>query len=99
MDCTQAEIERGDAPTSIICYMRKAFVSEEVARKKIADMITNTWKKINNVCMSQDPSIKCISNMARVAHFIYLKGDGFGIQDQETREQVLTLLVDPLPLH
>lgn len=95
---SKAELERGDAPSSIVCYMKEANVSEEVARKKITNIITNTWKRINNVCMSQSPSIKCITNMARVAHFIYLKGDGFGIQHHETRKQVLSLLVDPLPL-
>ncbi|KAJ9563067.1 hypothetical protein OSB04_008227 [Centaurea solstitialis] len=96
---SKAELERGDAPSSIVCYMKEADVSEKVARKQITDIITHTWKRINNVCMSRSPAIKCITNMARVAHFIYRKGDGFGIQHHETREQVLALLVDPLPLH
>ncbi|XP_023748868.1 alpha-farnesene synthase isoform X1 [Lactuca sativa] len=93
---SKAELSRGDAPTSIMCHMTEANVTEEVAKKFIKRMITDVWTQINNVSTSLSPSIKHITNMARVAHFIYHNGDGFGIQDRETRDQVLVLLVHPL---
>ena len=34
----QAERERGDTASSILCYMNEMNVSEEKARKKIQDM-------------------------------------------------------------
>lgn len=79
-----------------MCHMTEANVTEEVAKKFIKRMITDVWTQINNVSTSLSPSIKHITNMARVAHFIYHNGDGFGIQDRETRDQVLVLLVHPL---
>ncbi|KAI3765165.1 hypothetical protein L2E82_15192 [Cichorium intybus] len=93
---SEKELSRGDAPTSIMCHMTEANVTEKVARKYINNIITDAWKKINNLSTSRSPSIKHITNMARVAHFIYHNGDGFGVQDRETRDQVLALLVHPL---
>lgn len=93
---SKAELSRGDAPTSVMCHMIESNVTEEVANKYIKNIITDAWTKINSLSMSRSPSIKHITNMARVAHFIYHNGDGFGIQDRETRDQVLVLLVHPL---
>lgn len=82
--------------------MREANVSEEVARKHIRSVISNTWKKINKECIIQSPLfkplVKYTTNTARVTHFIYQNGDGFGVQDRETRDQILSLLVEPLVL-
>ncbi|CAK9142631.1 unnamed protein product [Ilex paraguariensis] len=97
-----AELERGDAPSSILCYMREANVSEEVAREHIRSIITKTWKSINNQCIAKSlslvPFAKYITNIARVSHFIYQNGDGYGVQDHETRDQVVSLLIEPLAL-
>ncbi|KAM7500894.1 hypothetical protein LguiA_025308 [Lonicera macranthoides] len=97
-----AELERGDAPSSILCFMREANASEEAARKHIRSVISNTWKKINKECIIQSPLlkpfVKYTTNTARVAHFIYQNGDGFGVQDRETRDQISSLLVEPLVL-
>ena len=43
----QAERERGDAVSSILCYMNQKDASEEKARKHIQDMIHKAWKKMN----------------------------------------------------
>jgi alpha-farnesene synthase len=99
-----AELERGDASSSILCYMREANVSEEVAREHVRNIIVETWEKINSHCMSatgtfpQEPVIKHIVNTGRAAHFTYQNGDGFGVQDLETREQILSSLIEPLAL-
>ncbi|KAI3456387.1 hypothetical protein Pfo_013050 [Paulownia fortunei] len=99
---SKAELERGDAPSSILCYMREANVTEEEGRDHIRNIITDSWKKINGLFITsphpQQPMIRYIVNTARVANFIYQNGDGFGVQDRETRDQVLSCLIEPLPL-
>ncbi|KAL7088785.1 hypothetical protein ACP275_13G148700 [Erythranthe tilingii] len=100
---SKAEVERGDAPSSIICYMREANVTEEEARERTRDLITDSWKKINGLFINTTPNsqkqiIKYIVNIARAANFIYQNGDGFGVQDRETKEQVFSCLIQPLPL-
>lgn len=98
----QAELERGDAPSSIVCLMREKNIAEDEAREHIKSLITSCWKKINNGFEKKSPLlkpfIKCIRNMVQVAQFIYQNGDGFGVPERETREQVLSLLIEPLPL-
>ncbi|PHT56198.1 hypothetical protein CQW23_04684 [Capsicum baccatum] len=103
LETSTAELERGDVSSSILCYMRKADVKEDVAREHIKDMVMETWKKMNkhsieNNSSSLRPLMKYIMNIARVTHFIYQNGDGFGVQDGETRQQILSSLVQPLPL-
>ncbi|MCD9559926.1 hypothetical protein HAX54_018303 [Datura stramonium] len=98
-----AELERGDVASCILCYMSKENVKEDVAREHIKGMVMETWKKMNKHCFhnssSLGPLMKYIMNMARVAHFIYQYGDGFGVQDRETRQQILSSLVESLPLN
>lgn len=100
-----AELERGDAPSSILCYMREANIGEEAAREHVRTMLRETWEKINGECLSnnstflREPVKHHLINTARAAHFIYQKGDGFGVQDSETREQILSILIEPLYLN
>ncbi|XP_062013371.1 (E,E)-alpha-farnesene synthase-like [Rosa rugosa] len=95
-----AEQERGDAASSILCYMKEANASEEIARKHIKGMIDNAWKKINEKCFTQMPEISSfiniMTNIARVGHSLYQDGDGFGDQEHGTRGQIQSLLVEPL---
>ncbi|CAA2967497.1 Alpha-farnesene synthase [Olea europaea subsp. europaea] len=98
-----AELERGDAPSSILCYMREANVTEQEARDHIRNIISNLWKKINGLCINGSPNllqtlVKYIINIARVANFIYQNGDGFSVQDGDTRDQVLSCLIEHFPL-
>ncbi|XP_011096130.1 alpha-farnesene synthase [Sesamum indicum] len=99
---SKAELERGDAHSSILCRMREANVTEAAARGHIKNLVTDSWKKINGLFISaprsQQPVIRYVVNTARVATFIYQNGDGFGVQDRETRDQVLSCLIEPLPL-
>ncbi|KAK7843592.1 (E,E)-alpha-farnesene synthase [Quercus suber] len=94
------ERARGDVPSSILCYMREADVSEEIAQKHIKDMINKSWKKINGQCFNQLPMLQSFVNIAtnnaRVAHSLYQYGDGFGVQDRDTRKNIVSLLVEPL---
>nr|QNC49789.1 terpene synthase 7 [Leucophyllum frutescens] len=98
---SKAELERGDAPSSILCYMKEANVEEEEARDYVSKSITYSLKKMNglfiNSQQSQQPIIRYILNIARVANFFYRNGDGFGVQGGDTRQQVLSCLVEPIP--
>ncbi|XP_023876737.2 (E,E)-alpha-farnesene synthase isoform X1 [Quercus suber] len=96
----EAERARGDVPSSILCYMREADVSEEIAQKHIKDMINKSWEKINGQCFNQLPMLQSFVNIAtnnaRVAHSLYQYGDGFGVQDRDTWKNIVSLLVEPL---
>lgn len=41
------EMERGDTPISIQCYMNDTGVSKEEAREHIKYLIGETWKELN----------------------------------------------------
>nr|WBW04374.1 terpene synthase [Ficus variegata var. variegata] len=96
------EQERGDAPSSIVCYMQEMKVSEDVARTHIQGMIAKTWQKINKKCFTGEVPAALFSfidialNAARVAHSLYQAGDAFGVQVTDNKTQILSLLVEPL---
>ncbi|WCJ31656.1 Myrcene synthase chloroplastic [Euphorbia peplus] len=96
------EMKRGDVPKSIQCYMNESGASEEKAREYIHHLIGETWKKMNEEQHKNSPFSKTYigiaMNLARMAQCMYQHGDGHGIQDYETKDRVLSLLVQPLPL-
>jgi alpha-farnesene synthase len=79
--------------------MNEMNVSEEEARKHIQDIINIAWKKINGHCSTpiawMEPFFNQAKNAARVAHTLYLNGDGFGIQDRDIKRHILSLVVEP----
>ncbi|XP_058091675.1 alpha-terpineol synthase, chloroplastic-like [Magnolia sinica] len=99
---SEVELERGDVPTSIQCYMNDANVSERVAREHIKGLIANTWKKMNEECGPHSPFpapfVNMAFNLARTAQCIYLHGDGHSNPDCGTKDQIMSLLVEPVPL-
>ncbi|KAK3433319.1 alpha-farnesene synthase [Eucalyptus grandis] len=100
-----AERDRGDAPSSVVCYMREANVPEDIARKHIKELINQEWKSINAYCFSnaETPFVRTFIdvtvNAARVAHMLYQFGDGFGVQDGDIRRQILSAVIHPLALN
>ncbi|KAK4284978.1 hypothetical protein QN277_001735 [Acacia crassicarpa] len=104
---TVAERERGDAASSIVCYMNQMDVTEEEARRYIEDIIKRAWKKINEHCFfftthhqldasSEQEFVNQAMNAARVAHTLYQNnGDGFGIHDGDIKKIILSLLIEP----
>ncbi|RVW66249.1 (-)-alpha-terpineol synthase [Vitis vinifera] len=95
------ELKRGDVPKSIQCYMYETGASEEEARKHISYLIGETWKKLNEDGAVESPFpetfIGIATNLARMAQCMYQHGDGFGIEYGETKDRVLSLLVEPVP--
>ncbi|XXG69538.1 hypothetical protein AAC387_Pa06g2380 [Persea americana] len=95
---------RGDAPSSIDCYMKEANVSEMDARNHMEDLISDAWKKLNEELSSTSSPypihfINSAFNLARVVHCIYQHGDGHTVQDCSTKDRLTSLLVQPIPLN
>ncbi|MCD9559935.1 hypothetical protein HAX54_018312 [Datura stramonium] len=96
------EIKKGDYLKSIQCYMHESKSSEENARNYIKSLIDQTWKKMNRDIL-RDRSFskdfrRTAMNLARIAQCIYQHGDGFGIPDRETKDRILSLFFEPIPL-
>ena len=97
----QHEMERGDNPKSIQCYMNDKGVSEDEAREHIKYLITETWKKLNEECAESrmsKPFIENCLNLAKIASCVYLYGDGHGAPGSRDKERLLFLFVHPIPL-
>ncbi|KAL6962443.1 lysase [Sarracenia purpurea var. burkii] len=96
------EMKRGDVPKSVQCYMYESGASEKEAREYIKYLISETWKKMNEVRPTNSPSSKNFTriakNLARMAQCIYQYGDGHGSEDGKTKDQVLSLLIHPIPI-
>ncbi|XVF15081.1 hypothetical protein REPUB_Repub09cG0118500 [Reevesia pubescens] len=96
------ELKRGDIPKSIQCYMHETGASEEEARQHIRKLIDSAWKKMNADRIGDHSPlshtfIQIALNLARMSQYIYQHGDGHGIEDQETKDRVLSLLILPIP--
>nr|WBW04299.1 terpene synthase [Ficus erecta] len=97
------ELQRGDVPKSMQCYMHETGASEEEARRHIEYLIEETWKQMNEDLVSGFPFseafIEICMNIARVALSVYQHGDGFGVHSHgETKDKIQSLLVNPIPL-
>nr|AZM65216.1 terpene synthase 6 [Santalum album] len=98
------ELRRGDTLKSVECYMNQAGASEEIAREHIEELVRNTWKKMNQCCFGDgqssfaDPFLSFTLNSVRGAHFFYQFGDGFGVTESWTKDTVLSVLFQPIPL-
>uniref|UniRef100_A0A2C9UWS1 Uncharacterized protein n=1 Tax=Manihot esculenta TaxID=3983 RepID=A0A2C9UWS1_MANES len=95
------ELKRGDVPKSIQCYMHETGASEKEARDHIRFLISETWKEMNEEKSTYSPFsetfISIAFNLARMAQCMYQHGDGHGIEDRETKDRVVSLLVQPIP--
>ncbi|GMH30300.1 hypothetical protein Nepgr_032143 [Nepenthes gracilis] len=102
LSTSDVELERGDAPSSILCYMREANVSEDIARGHIRGLIINAWNNINKELIERfskhQESANLIINMARVSHFLYCNGDRIGVQDCQTKQLIQSLLIEPVEI-
>nr|L0HB77.1 RecName: Full=(E)-sabinene hydrate synthase, chloroplastic; AltName: Full=Terpene synthase 7; Short=TvTPS7; Flags: Precursor [Thymus vulgaris]AGA96120.1 terpene synthase 7 [Thymus vulgaris] len=77
-----SELERGDVPKAIQCYMKDNNASEEEAREHVRFMIREAWKELNTAmaepdnCPFTEQTVEAAANLGRAAQFIYLEGDG-----------------------
>ncbi|XP_048325501.2 terpene synthase 10 isoform X2 [Ziziphus jujuba] len=97
------EMQRGDVPKSIQCYMNETGASEGEAREHIKLMISETWKKMNRYKKESGGFSKIFieraMHLGRTAQYMYLYGDGHGIEEKETKDRVLSLFFNPIPLN
>ncbi|RWV86214.1 hypothetical protein GW17_00051913 [Ensete ventricosum] len=87
-----AELQRGDVAKALQCCMHERDVSESAAREHVGDLIRANWRALNG----NHPS-NCFttvaSNTPRVSQFMYGNGDGYGIPDGETKNQVMAFAI------
>ncbi|XP_076947038.1 R-linalool synthase QH1, chloroplastic-like [Bidens hawaiensis] len=94
------EMERGDIPKLIQCYMNESGATEDEARTYIYKLIMKTWKKLNKERASAKSQvlqhfIDKAMNSVRITLFMYVKGDGHG-RPNVTKSHVLSLLFNPI---
>ena len=81
--------------------MREVGATEDEARQHVKFLISEAWKQLNEDIFANSsfpkPFIEIAKNLGRVAQCIYQYGDGTGVQDRETKDFVMQLLVDPIP--
>ncbi|XP_047958834.1 cineole synthase 1, chloroplastic-like [Salvia hispanica] len=87
------EVNRGDVPKSIQCYMNDNNASEEEAREHVKWMIGETWKKVNEDRVAKDSLfckdfVGCAVDLGRMAQYMYHYGDGHGIQHPIIHQQM-----------
>ncbi|KAI3961565.1 hypothetical protein MKW92_032759 [Papaver armeniacum] len=97
---SSAEIKRGEAASSIYCYMQETNVSENDAREHIKGLIMETWKEMNRFLFDSSPFdrsfVNLVLNFARTSLFMYQYGDGLGAEHSKSVEHVLSLIVNPI---
>ncbi|GAY63748.1 hypothetical protein CUMW_228130 [Citrus unshiu] len=81
--------------------------SDEIQRGDVSKSIQQMWKKVmmdvSRASNNKDSPLSQITNefilnLVRVSHFMYLHGDGHGVQNQETMDEAFALLFQPIPL-
>ncbi|KAG5551790.1 hypothetical protein RHGRI_010019 [Rhododendron griersonianum] len=99
---SKAESERGESANSIMCCMHKTGLSEEEARKHIRKLIDEAWKKMSKERVAVDspfekPFIETTINVARMSECTYQNGDRHGAPDNQAKNRVLSVIIEPIP--
>uniref|UniRef100_A0A2N9GC24 Terpene synthase N-terminal domain-containing protein n=1 Tax=Fagus sylvatica TaxID=28930 RepID=A0A2N9GC24_FAGSY len=96
------EQERGHAASAIECYMKQHGVSEEVVHDELNRQVIDAWKDINEECVRPTtvpmPLLIRVLNLARVIDVIYKEGDGYTHVGKEMKNNVASVLIDPVPI-
>ncbi|KAI3784572.1 hypothetical protein L1987_43673 [Smallanthus sonchifolius] len=95
------EIERGKTVNAISCYMHENGVCEEVARAYLTTLIDETWRnliKVHVACSQElrNQFINTAINLARISCCTYQYGDGHGAPDARAKNQVLSVIIEPI---
>ncbi|KDP32236.1 hypothetical protein JCGZ_13843 [Jatropha curcas] len=94
------ELARGDNLKAVECYMNEKEVSEEVASQHINHLVHETWKEMNKAMLFNypfsEPFLSANPNLGRTSQFFYHYGDGHGYPGNETKADLLPLLLKPI---
>ncbi|KAK7263561.1 hypothetical protein RJT34_31153 [Clitoria ternatea] len=98
-----AELQRGEAASSILCYMRENGVNEDDASKHIQKLLHETWKKLNKDGATHSPFpkrfVETAINLARISQCTYQYGDGHGAPDGSAKNRIQSLIIEPISLN
>eukprot|EP00262_Sarcandra_glabra_P005167 TRINITY_DN1649_c0_g1_i3.p1 TRINITY_DN1649_c0_g1~~TRINITY_DN1649_c0_g1_i3.p1 ORF type:complete len:347 (+),score=48.21 TRINITY_DN1649_c0_g1_i3:645-1685(+) len=96
------EQNRDHIPSCLQVYMNEHGVSQQEAQQNFQEMISDAWKGINQACLKPTevatPLLSRLLNLAAMAEVIYQHGDGFSDSRHETKDNITTLFVNPVPL-
>ncbi|XP_047938154.1 sabinene synthase 1, chloroplastic-like [Salvia hispanica] len=95
----QFELKRGDVQKAVQCYMNDTNASEKEAKEHVMSMLRESWKEMNTAMAADHPFedilAESAANLGRVAQFMYLEGDGHGVQHSAIHKQIAGLLLEP----
>ncbi|MBA0624393.1 hypothetical protein Godav_009762 [Gossypium davidsonii] len=98
---SKAEMERKDILKAVQSYTIEKGISEEKARNHVKELISNSWKKINEEILDSRFSrviVNLSKNMARTAQCIYQHGDGVGTSTGVTKDCIVSSILRPIPI-
>lgn len=82
--------------------MNEIGASEKDAHEYIKSLISTAWKKMNEEqamnSLIYQAFIEIAMNLVRMGHCMYQHEDGFGVADHKTKNNVLSLLIQPISL-
>ncbi|KAK1437906.1 hypothetical protein QVD17_03706 [Tagetes erecta] len=95
------EVQRGDSPNAISCYMLENGVSEEIAREYVKVLIDKAWMKLLEARVASsgvvaDSIIDIAINVPRVALSMYQHGDGHGAPDASANDRLSSVIIQPI---
>lgn len=103
MGTSYHELERGDNPKVMQCYMNDTGASEEEASKYVRHLVIENWKELNEERLAAESTfsktfIDMCLNLGRIALSTYMYGDGHGAPNLKDKERLTYLFVNPIPI-
>ncbi|XP_048127803.1 beta-bisabolene synthase-like [Rhodamnia argentea] len=102
LSTSSAELARGDNFKSLHCYMNETGASEEATRHHLKNLVRKAWKQMNEDVIGANPCpgpfLGACLNLARASQLFYQYGDGHGIPDRETKDNLKSILIRPVPI-